>query len=132
MKSIIDWVLRIIPALILLQTLFYKFSGAPESVYIFTMLGIEPWGRIGIGIAELIAGILILVPRTTLLGSLGAMGLMGGALFSHVTILGIEVNKDGGTLFMLALVVVITSVINLIRNKQYLMSFIIALIGKKA
>jgi putative oxidoreductase len=131
MKTFIDWVFRIVPALVLLQTLFYKFSAAPESVYIFTTLGLEPYGRIGIGIAELIMGVLILVPRTTWIGSLGAIGLMGGAILSHLSVLGIEINDDGGTLFALAIVVFIISLINLIREKQYLMSFVKALVGKK-
>ncbi|MDF1812113.1 MAG: DoxX family protein [Verrucomicrobiales bacterium] len=84
----IDWTLRIIVAVILGQTLFFKFSGAPESVEIFTKLGIEPYGRIGIGIAELIAVILILIPRTVTLGALLSGGLMAGALMSHITKLG--------------------------------------------
>ena len=66
----------------------FKFSGAEESVYIFTKLGIEPFGRIGSGIVELIASILILIPRTTLLGALLALGIMTGAIFSHLTKLG--------------------------------------------
>lgn len=132
MKKAIDWALRIIPALILLQTLFYKFSGAPESVYIFSQIGMEPWGRIGIGAAELITGILLLVPRTTWLGALGGIGLMAGAVFFHLTKLGIVVLNDGGLLFTLALVVLVFSVANLIRQKQYFLSFVEALAGKKS
>jgi uncharacterized membrane protein YphA (DoxX/SURF4 family) len=63
------WALRIVAALILLQTLFFKFSGAEESVYIFSTLGMEPWGRIGSGVLELIASVLILYPRTTFIGA---------------------------------------------------------------
>ena len=103
-KSIINGTLRIVPALILLQTLFFKFSAAPESVYIFEQLGLEPWGRIGLGVIELIVAILILVPKTTWLGALLGIGIMLGALFSHFTRLGIVVQDDGGTLFILALV----------------------------
>ena len=84
-KSIINGTLRIVPALILLQTLFFKFSAAPESVYIFEQLGLEPWGRIGLGVIELIVAILILVPKTTWLGALLGIGIMLGALFSHFT-----------------------------------------------
>ena len=50
-KSIFSLVLRLVPAIILLQTLYFKFSAAPESVFIFEQLGLEPWGRIGLGVA---------------------------------------------------------------------------------
>lgn len=101
-KSIINLALRIIAAVILLQTLFFKFTAAPESVYIFETLGLEPVGRVGIGVLELITAILLLVPRTTGLGALLGMGILGGAIFSHLTRLGIVVQNDGGTLFILA------------------------------
>lgn len=107
MNKITINIIRIIPAIILLQTLFYKFSGAEESVYIFTKIGLEPYGRIGIGIAELIAAILILIPKTSVYGALFSMGLMLGALQFHLTKLGIEVLNDGGKLFALALIVFI-------------------------
>ena len=95
-KKIFIWALRFVVAIILLQTLYFKFTGAPESVYIFETLGIEPYGRIGSGIAELITSILILIPRTTLLGAILGLGIMIGAILSHLTKLGIEVNNDGG------------------------------------
>ena len=85
------WALRIVSAFILLQTLFYKFSGAEESIYIFSTLGMEPWGRIGSGVLELIASILILYPRTTFIGAALGAGLMSGAIFFHLTKLGIPV-----------------------------------------
>ncbi len=103
--NILKWALKIIAAVILLQTLYFKFTGAPESVYIFTQLGIEPWGRIGSGIVELIASILLFIPRTTWLGAGLALGTMLGAIVSHLTKLGIEVQGDGGQLFILAVVV---------------------------
>jgi len=103
------WVLRLLAAIILLQTLYFKFSAAPESIYVFTRLGMEPWGRIGVGILELIAGILILVPATTLFGSLFAIALMAGAIFFHLTKLGITVQNDGGQLFIYALLVLASS-----------------------
>ena len=101
----LSWVLQLAAAGILLQTLFFKFTGAEESVYIFTTLGAEPWGRIGSGIAELIASALLLVPATAPLGAVMALGVMAGAIFSHLAVLGIEVQGDGGLLFGLALVV---------------------------
>src|SRR4051812_45064355 len=92
------WILRILAALIMLQTLYFKFTAADESVYIFSRLGMEPWGRIGTGVLELIASALILVPKTTALSALLAIGLMGGAIFFHLTKLGIVVRNDGGQL----------------------------------
>ncbi len=106
-KSILSLILRLVPAIILLQTLYFKFSAAPESVFIFEQLGLEPWGRIGLGVAEFIIAILIMVPKTTWLGALLGIGIMAGALFSHVTKLGVVVQNDGGTLFILALVTLI-------------------------
>ena len=103
--TIFEWTLRLIAAAILLQTLFFKFTGAPESIYIFTKVGAEPWGRIGSGVVELIASILLLYPRTTWLGAVIALGVMAGAIFSHLTVLGIEVQGDSGLLFGLAVTV---------------------------
>jgi uncharacterized membrane protein YphA (DoxX/SURF4 family) len=91
------------------QTLFFKFTGASESIYIFEQLGAEPYGRIGSGIVELLASILILIPRTTLLGAILALGTMLGAIASHLFVLGIEVQNDGGTLFFLALITAVCS-----------------------
>ncbi|WP_337967455.1 DoxX family protein [uncultured Flavobacterium sp.] len=97
------WILRVVAAGILLQTLFFKFSGAAESIYIFSTLGIEPYGRIGSGIAELICAILILIPKATWIGAFGASGIMTGAILSHLFVLGIVVENDGGFLFLLAI-----------------------------
>lgn len=102
--SIFTWIIKLIAVVILLQTLYFKFSGAEESIYIFTKLGIEPYGRIGSGIVELIASILILIPKTTLIGAILGLGTMFGAIFSHIFALGIVVQNDGGTLFALAIV----------------------------
>ena len=120
LKTAATWLLRLIAAIILLQTLFFKFTASPESVYIFTKVGMEPWGRIASGIAELIAAILILVPRTTWIGALMAMGVLSGAIFFHLTTLGIEVQGDGGLLFAYALIVFISSAILLYMNKETL------------
>ena len=116
--TVLSWLLRIAAAIILLQTLFFKFTAAPESVYIFTKVGAEPWGRIGSGVIELIAAILILTPRFTWLGSLLAMGVMAGAVLSHLTLLGIEVQGDKGLLFALALIVFVCSTINLLLHRS--------------
>ncbi len=107
--GIVSWGLQLLVAGILLQTLFFKFTGAAESVYIFSMLGVEPWGRILSGIVELIAAVLLLVPATTTVGATLALGVMAGAIGSHLTVLGIEVMGDGGLLFGLALVVFVSS-----------------------
>ncbi len=116
--TVLSWLLRIAAAIILLQTLFFKFTAAPESVYIFTKVGSEPWGRIGSGVIELIAAILILTPRFTWLGSLLAMGVMAGAVLSHLTVLGIEVQGDKGLLFALALIVFVCSAVNLLLHRS--------------
>ena len=93
-RTIFTWLLRIIAAVILLQTLYFKFTAQPESVELFTKLGMEPWGRIGTGIGELITAILLLIPRTTLLGAIMGVGLMSGAIFFHLTKLGINFGGD--------------------------------------
>lgn len=109
----ICWVLQIVAAVILAQTLFFKFSGAKESIYIFTQVGAEPWGRIGSGVAELIASILLLVPRTAAIGAVMSMGIISGAIASHLFILGIALPAvgDNGELFTLAVVVFVCSAI---------------------
>lgn len=109
--TIAPLVLRIIAAVIMLQTLYFKFSGSEESVYIFSQLGMEPWGRMATGILELIASILILYPKTTFFGSVLAIGLMLGAVGAHLTKLGIEVKNDGGQLFIYGLLVLLSSFI---------------------
>ncbi len=103
-NPIFVWIIKGIAVVILVQTLFFKFTGAEESVYIFETLGVDPFGRIGSGVVELIASILILIPRTTLLGAILALGTMAGAIFSHIFVLGIVVKDDGGTLFTLAII----------------------------
>ena len=123
-KQIITWSLRLLAALIMIQSLFFKFSASEESVYLFSKIGMEPWGRIGTGIAELIASVLILVPRTTWMGALMAIGVMSGAVFFHLTWLGIEVQGDGGQLFVYALVVLFSSVALLLIERKNVVSFI--------
>lgn len=108
------WMLRLIVSGILLQTLFFKFTAAPESVYIFEQLGAEPLGRIGSGIVELVASILILTPATVAIGALLSVGVISGALFSHLTVLGIEVMGDGGLLFALAVIVFVSASVVLV------------------
>lgn len=108
---IASWVCQIGAAVILGQTLFFKFTGAPESVYIFSTLGAEPWGRIGSGVLELVAVALLLYPRTPAIGAALAIGLMIGAIGAHLTKLGIEVQGDRGTLFGLAVAVAIASLV---------------------
>jgi uncharacterized membrane protein YphA (DoxX/SURF4 family) len=114
---VLSWSCRAVAALILLQTLFFKFTGAPESVYIFTKVGAEPWGRIGSGVIELIAAILLLTPRFPWAGALLAMGVMAGAIVSHLTLLGIEVMGDKGLLFALALIVFSASAVVLFLHR---------------
>lgn len=101
--------LRLVAAGILFQTLFFKFSGAPESKWIFGTLGVEPWGRWFAGLSELVACLLLLVPRTRVLGAGMAIGVMAGAILSHFFVLGISVQNDGGLLFGLAWLVLLSS-----------------------
>lgn len=107
----LSWIGQIVAAAILLQTLYFKFTGAPESVYIFTTLGIEPWGRIGSGVAELIAAVLLLIPATAGIGAVLALGIIAGAILSHLTRLGIQVQGDGGLLFGLAVTVFVCALL---------------------
>ena len=124
MRKIVSVVLRLVAAFIMLQTLYFKFTAQPESVYIFTQAGMEPWGRIGTGVAELIASVLILIPRTIVFGALMAIGLMLGAIATHLFILGVEVQNDGGQLFGYALIVLAASVVLLIMHfDRKLLSF---------
>ena len=116
-KSLI-LILRITVALILIQTLRFKFTAHPDSVYIFTKVGLEPYGRFGIGVLELIAAILILIPKTIWAGALLTIGLISGAIMMHLTQLGIEINNDGGLLFYMADVILILSLIILFNQRK--------------
>ena len=118
MKKNIHLGLRIVVAIILVQTLRYKFTSHPDSVFIFTSVGLEPYGRIGIGVLELISAILILIPKTVWLGSLLSLGIISGAILMHLTGLGIEINGDGGILFYMAIVVFVLSFILLWVNRK--------------
>jgi putative oxidoreductase len=117
-RIIASLVLRIAAALILLQTLYFKFTGHPESVELFTKLGVEPWGRVGTGVIELIAGILLIIPATTFFGAFLGFGLMSGAILSHLTVLGIESKGDGGQLFMLAVIVWVCCAVIMLLSKH--------------
>jgi uncharacterized membrane protein YphA (DoxX/SURF4 family) len=111
------WAARLVAALILLQTLYFKFGAEPESVYIFSTLGVEPWGRIGSGLVELVASVLILIPRTSWIGAGLGLGVMAGAVGAHLTVLGVEVQNDGGYLFFLAVAVAGSCAIVLILSR---------------
>ena len=121
MKKHFPLILRIIVALILIQTLRFKFTAHPDSVYIFEQVGLEPYGRIGIGVLELIAGILLLIPKTVCIGASLTLGIIGGAILMHLTQLGIVVNNDGGALFITAVVTFILAAIILYIYKQDLL-----------
>jgi uncharacterized membrane protein YphA (DoxX/SURF4 family) len=129
--TIISWVLRLVVAAILVQTLYFKFTGAPESVYIFETVGMEPWGRYGSGVGELIAAILILVPSTVWLGAAMALGTISGAIFFHLTKLGIEIMGDGGLLFGLAVVVFVFSALLLLIHREQWMAVLAKFTGRK-
>ena len=120
MKKVGILILKWLPAIILLQTLYFKFTASPESVYIFEKLGMEPAGRLGTGILELVASILLLLPKTTVFGALLGLGMMMGAIVSHIFVLGIEVQDDSGLLFALATVTALCCIALLFLKKEEL------------
>ncbi len=130
LRNIIDWALRIVAAVILLQTLYFKFTGQPESVELFSKLGVEPWGRIGTGVIELIASVLLLIPSTVVFGALLGIGLMLGAIASHLLVIGIESQGDGGQLFGLAIIVLACCVVIAFMHKSQIQKYINILLKK--
>lgn len=124
MKKILHWAIRIVPAAIMLQTLFFKFGGSEESIYIFSTLGMEPWGRYGSGMIELIASLLLLSRKYSGIGGLLGLETMSGAIVSHLAFLGVEVKGDGGYLFFLAIVTFVTCFIVLIQERHNLLALI--------
>jgi uncharacterized membrane protein YphA (DoxX/SURF4 family) len=129
-KQVILWLLRIVAAIIMIQSLFFKFSAAEESVFIFSTLNMEPWGRIGIGTLELIAAILILYPRTTWIGAALGVAVMSGAIFFHLTSLGIEVHQDHGQLFIYAIITWICCAVLLLIEREKIQLLIHSLKSK--
>ena len=130
--KVVSWVAQILAAVIMGQTLFFKFTAAPESVAIFEQLGAEPWGRIATGILEAVAILLLLVPGMAFLGGGLTMGLMGGALGSHLFSLGIEVQGDGGTLFGLAaLTFLAATMVTALRVREPLAQAILRIVRPK-
>ncbi|PWJ58790.1 DoxX-like protein [Dyadobacter jejuensis] len=119
-SPILTWILRGVAAIILFQSLFFKFSAADESVYIFSTLGMEPWGRIGSGVAESIAIVLLLIPATTALGALLGLAVMTGAIGAHLTQLGIVVQDDNGQLFLYACLVFLSCLFLVFIKKEQL------------
>ncbi len=118
LNSLFPLALCWIAAIILAQTLYFKFTGAEESVWIFQQLGAEPIGRLGSGVAELICVILLIIPRTAWMGALLGLGVISGAILSHLFLLGIEVKGDGGLLFYLALVVWVCCAVVLWKERE--------------
>lgn len=123
-QKIVYWSARLVAAIIMLQTLYFKFMGAEESVYIFSTVGMEPWGRIGVGVLELIAAVLLLITSVAWLGAGLGLGLMAGALGLHLTLLGIDVRGDGGQLFIYALVVAVCCAFVLFMDRNKLLSLL--------
>ncbi|HZR84937.1 MAG TPA: DoxX family protein [Candidatus Binatia bacterium] len=125
--TIVSWVCRLVAAGVLLQTLYFKFTAAPESVYIFSKLGLEPWGRIGSGVAELVAAVMLIAPPTAAVGAIMSLGVITGAIASHLLVLGVVVRDDGGLLFALALTVFVCSAIALVLERRALAPLVRAL-----
>mgnify|MGYP002783759875 CR=1 FL=1 len=121
MKTTINWILRLTVAIILLQTLYFKFLAHPDSVYIFSELGVEPWGRIGLGIIELITAVLIFIPKTELIGMINSLLIIIGAIGAHILFIGIDIKNDNGGLFTLALIILVCCICYLILNRNRIM-----------
>ena len=117
-EKVILWIFQLLAAAIFFQTLFFKFTAAPESVFIFETVGMEPWGRLGSGVVELIAGVLLLWPKNAWVGAAIGLGTISGAIFFHLTTLGIVVQGDGGTLFYLAITVFISCLVVLFIRRE--------------
>jgi len=120
MKKYLERTLSFVAAILLVQTLYFKFTAAPESVFIFTKLGLEPYGRIGIGIVELFVAILLIFRKTSLTGGVLGIGVILGAIFSHLFVIGIEVQNDNGFLFGLAILVFVLCLITVYFQKEKL------------
>ncbi len=114
----ITWFAQVVAASIMLQTLYFKFSGAEESIYIFSTIGMEPWGRYATGVAELVASVLLVIPKHVWKGALMALGLMAGAIFFHLTVLGISIEMDHGILFDLAIITLLSSLVVLVIRRN--------------
>lgn len=123
-QTIASWVCRFIAAAIMIETLFFKFTGAPESVYIFSKMNLEPWWRYGQGIWELLASLLLLTPRLGWAGGILTLGAIGGAIVSHVTVLGIEVQGDGGLLFGMAVVAFVCGLVVTFIHRHEIPSYV--------
>ncbi|MEQ9307349.1 MAG: DoxX family protein [Marinoscillum sp.] len=131
LRKIAYIVARLAAAFIMGQTLFFKFTGSAESIYIFSTVGMEPWGRWMVGLMELIAAILLLIPKTAWAGGVIAVGLMAGAIGMHLTILGIEVMEDKGQLFYYALIVFLCGLYVVFSNKDKILNEVLPKVLKK-
>ncbi|MEQ8906488.1 DoxX family protein [Ekhidna sp.] len=131
LRKIAYIVARLAAAFIMGQTLFFKFTGSAESIYIFSMVGMEPWGRWMVGVSELIAVILLIIPATAWVGGMIAVGLMVGAIGMHLTILGIEVMGDKGQLFYYALIVFLCGLYVVFNNREKILNDVLPKILKK-
>jgi hypothetical protein len=129
-NNFIYWFSRILAAVLMVQTLYFKFTASPESVYIFTTVGMEPWGRIGIGVMELIASLLLVTGATAWLGAAIGLGLMVGAIGMHLTLLGINVQNDGGQLFLYAVIVTLCSLYVLWHDRERVILILKKVTGK--
>jgi uncharacterized membrane protein YphA (DoxX/SURF4 family) len=129
-NNFIYWFSRILAAVLMVQTLYFKFTASPESVYIFTTVGMEPWGRIGIGVMELIASLLLVTGSTAWLGAAIGLGLMVGAIGMHLTLLGINVQNDGGQLFLYAVIVTLCSLYVLWHDRERVILILKKVTGK--
>ena len=125
MRPLKTFIPRLIAALILLQVVGFKLAGAAESVALFEQLGAEPLGRYGVAVIELVAAVLLLVPKTRAMGAALTLAIMGGAIGTHLTKLGIDVvgpdgTGDGGAMFLMAVVTTLCSAFVLFVHREEL------------
>lgn len=129
--KIFSVLLKLLISLIVGQTLFFKFSGAEESIYIFSTLKVEPWGRIALGTLELLSIILLWISRTTVYALILIFVMMCGAVASHLFILGIDIMGDGGELFILGMVTLLTSAVLLFTKREEIKTLGMKFIARK-
>ena len=118
-----SWTCQIIAAAILAQTLFFKFTYAPETRLIFERLGGRP-AATAAGVMELVCAVLLLLPRMAIFGALLSLGVIAGAIGTHLFVIGIDVvdpatgRGDGGLLFGLAVAIAALSLVILALRRQ--------------
>jgi putative oxidoreductase len=82
------WILQIGAAGMFLMVGFFKLSGDPRMVGLFDAIGLGQWFRYVTGSLEVLGALLLLIPRLSGLGALLLMGVMLGAVPTHLFVVG--------------------------------------------